>query len=86
MNNVHPLFKAALAPVFSMAAVSVSPTLHAFDVRIWINGELHELNVMAFTSCDAITKAIDIYFDGEEAMPEGLEISARPYGQIPRAA
>ncbi len=37
------------------------------------------VNVLAFTTCDAIVRAIDILFDGEQPMPcNGLRISAYP--------
>lgn len=86
MNNVHPLFRAAIAP-FAPAPVKVSPTLRPFEVSIRIAGEPQTVNVLAFTSCDAICNAIDIFFDGDEAMPaDGLEIEAHPMNLLPSAA
>lgn len=68
MNNVHPIFRTAAVPI-AHAHVKVSPAKRPFKVSITIGGEAHELNVLAFTSCDAICNAIDIFFDGEEPMP-----------------
>ena len=85
MNNVHPLFRAAVAP-FAPAPVKVAPTMRPFEVSIRIGSKPQTLNVLAFTSCDAICKAIDIYFDGDEPMPaDGLEIEAHPMNLLPAA-
>lgn len=81
MNNVHPLFKTALAPI----APSLQPGLKPFCVSIRFNGENRELNTLAFTACDAIVSAIDIYFDGEETMPNDLRIEAHPMNLLPAA-
>lgn len=72
-SNIHPLFKAALAP-FAPPAVGLKP----FSVCLTFNGQAHELNTVAFTACDAISRAIDIYFDGDEPMPADLRIEANP--------
>ena len=41
---------------------------------------------MAYTSCDAICKAIDLFFDGDEAMPlDGLVVMPA-LDTLPRAA
>lgn len=87
MNNIHPLFRPALAP-FAPAAVRVSPALRPFAVSITIGGTKHELNVRAFTSCDAISNAFDIFFDGgDETMPEGgMRVEVAPVHLLPRAA
>ncbi|AEV24600.1 hypothetical protein Dsui_0180 [Azospira oryzae PS] len=89
MNNVHPLFRGVIAP-FAPAttpAVKVAPGLRPFAVSIRIAGKPEVINVLAFTTCDAITTAIDIYFDGAEAMPtDGLEIEACPINILPSAA
>lgn len=84
MNNVHPIFKAALASVAPRQRQK--PSLKPFCVSIHFNGEDHELNTVAFTACDAITRAIDIFFDGEEAMPDDLRIEAQPMNLLPAAA
>lgn len=85
MNNVHPLFRDALAP-FAPAKVKAAPTMRPFAVSIRIAGKPQTINVLAFTTCDAICKAIDIYFDGEEPMPaDGLEIEAHPMNLLPAA-
>jgi len=70
------------------APVKVSPTLRPYVVSIYIGqNRPEELNVVAFTSCDAITKAIDIYFDGEDPLPsEGMEIVVHPRNLLPSAA
>lgn len=86
MNNVHPLFRDALAP-FAPAPVKVSPVLRPFAVSIRIAGKPQTINVLAFTTCDAICNAIDIFFDGDEPMPaDGLEIEAHPLNLLPSAA
>lgn len=87
MNNVHPLFRAAIAPLSPAPAVKVSPVMRPFAVSIRIAGKPQEINVLAFTSCDAICNAIDIFFDGDEPMPaDGLEIEAHPINVLPSAA
>jgi hypothetical protein len=87
MNNVHSLFRQALAPYAPAPAVKVSPVLRPFAVSIRTNGKPEQVNVLAFTTCDAVCKAIDIFFDGEEAMPtEGLSIEAHPINILPHAA
>lgn len=69
--------------VFAQLATETKP----YHVQIRIGSDLRELDVLAFTTCDAITQAIDIYFDGDETMPtEGLEIMAYPFDAYPRAA
>lgn len=88
MNNVHPLFCTALAPFApAPAPVNISPVPRPFAVSIRADGKTETINVLAFTSCDAICNAIDIYFDGEEPMPaDGLGIEATPLNLLPRAA
>lgn len=82
MNNVHPLFRDALAP-FAPAPVKVSPAMRPFAVSIRIAGKPQTINVLAFTTCDAI----DIFFDGNDPMPaDGLEIEAHPFNVLPSAA
>jgi len=81
MNNVHPLFKTALASITPRK----QPGLKPFCVSIRFNGQTHELNTVAFTACDAITRAIDLYFDGEEVMPDDLRIEAQPMNLLPAA-
>jgi hypothetical protein len=84
MNNVHPLFKTALAPITPrMPAKGTRP----FAVRFTIGAEVHDLNVIAFTSCDAICMAIDIFFDGEDNMPvDGMKVDVHPMNFLPAAA
>lgn len=65
--------------------VHVSPMLRPFAVTITIGRQVHELHVLAFKSCDAISSAIDIYFDGEYEMPDEMSIKARP-ANVLRAA
>ena len=81
MNNVHPIFKALLAPV----APRQQPSLKPFCVSIRFNGQTRELNTLAFTACDATTRAIDLYFDGEEVMPDDLRVEAKPMNLLPAA-
>lgn len=87
MNNVHPLFRAAIVPFAPDPVVKAAPTMRPFAVSIRIAGKLEQINVLAFTSCDAICNAIDIFFDGEDPMPAGgLEIEAHPINILPHAA
>ena len=82
MNNVcqFPRPSAPLAP-----AVFVSPVLRPFFVTLSFGAERHELNVLAFKSCDAISSALDLFFDGEYEMPDAMSIKARP-ANVLRAA
>lgn len=84
MNNVHPLFKTALVPIAPrMPAKGTRP----FAVRFTIGAEVHDLNVIAFTSCDAICMAIDIFFDGEDNVPvDGMKVDVHPINVLPSAA
>jgi hypothetical protein len=85
MNNVHPIFKDALVSVMPKSHPAIHP--RAYAVTIWIDGKPEEVNVVAFTTCDAICSAIDIFFDGEDPMPsDHLEIKAFPIDYLPRAA
>lgn len=82
MNNIHPLFRNAMAPFAPLPQVT-----QPFAVTLRMGQKTETINVLAFTTCDAICTAIDIYFDGEEAMPtEGLSIEARPMNLLPSAA
>ena len=57
----------------------------AYCVTVKTSGGTETLNVLAFTSCDAIVRALDILFDGEQPMPvDGMSISA--YSILKRAA
>lgn len=86
MNNVHPLFRDDLVPP-TPATMKVLPDLRPFAVAIWIAGKPRTISVLAFTTCDAICNAIDIFFDGDEPMPiDGLKIEAHPENLLPSAA
>lgn len=57
----------------------------AYCVTVKTAAGTETLNVLAFTSCDAVVRAIDILFDGEQPMPaDGMAISAYP--MLKRAA
>jgi hypothetical protein len=57
----------------------------AYCVTVRTSRGAETLNVLAFTSCDAIVRALDILFDGEQPMPaDGMAISACP--MLKRAA
>lgn len=43
------------------------------------------MHVLAFKSVDAITSALDIFFDGECEMPDGMNVKASP-ANVLRAA
>lgn len=82
MNNVCQFSRHSAAPA---PAVFVSPVLRPFFVTLSFGVERHELNVLAFKSCDAISCALDLFFDGEYEMPEAMSIKARP-ANVLRAA
>lgn len=89
MNNVHPIFRQALSNVIPLATVvaDAAKALKPFVVSIYIGQRSpEEISVLAFTSCDAICKAIEIYFDGDEQMPEDMAIVAHPIYNLPKAA
>ena len=79
MSSVLPLFREPAAEVL------VSPMLRPVCVTITIGREVHELHVLAFKSCDAISSAIDLFFDGEYEMPDEMSIKAHP-ANVLRAA
>lgn len=82
MRNIHPLFKPALVPFAPPA-----PAMRPFAVRINLAGHPEELNVLAESSCDAIVRALDIFFEADGVMPtEGLSISANPIAILTKAA
>ena len=82
MRNIHPLFTPALVPFAPPA-----PAMRPFAVRINLAEHPEELNVLAESSCDAIVRALDIFFEADGVMPtEGLSISARPISPLTRAA
>ena len=82
MRNIHPLFKPALVPFAPPA-----PAMRPFAVRINVAGHPEELNVLAESSCDAIVRALDIFFEADGVMPtEGLSISAHPIAILTKAA
>lgn len=82
MRNIHPLFKPALVPFAPPA-----PAMRPFAVRINLAGHPEELNVLAESSCDAIVRALDIFFEADGVMPtEGLSISAHPIAILTKAA
>ena len=82
MNNIHPLFHGALRAI-SPASQELKP----FAVTLRMADKTEAINVLAFTACDAITRAIDIYFDGEDQMPmDGLAIDAKPMNLLRSAA
>lgn len=84
MGSIHPLFRQAAAN----SSALIAPAMKPFKVRIGTGTNAsYELSIMAFTACDAITKAIDIYFDGDDEMPTaGLVVDAEPLNFIPQAA
>ena len=56
------------SPAFPRGAGAFRPRLCARSSASGRHGASEDINVMAYTSCDAICKAIDL-FDGDEAMP-----------------
>lgn len=87
MNNAPPL-----AARLSRAAFPSSPLRSALDPRPFVvqirsAGRPAELTILAKTSCDAIVRAIDLFFGDEDVVPsEGLSISAHPVASLTRAA
>lgn len=82
MHNIHPLFKSALAP-YAPPPVAMIP----FAVRLNVGGKPQELNIFAESSCDAIVRALDIFFEADGVMPpDGLAISAHPVSTLSMAA
>ena len=79
MSSVIPLFREPAADVL------VSPQLRPYSVTITIGRHVQDMHVMAFKSCDAITTAIDLYFDGEYEMPDSMTVKANP-ANVLRAA
>lgn len=82
MSNIQPLFRKSIAPFAPVARVT-----QPFAVTLRMGKKTETINVLAFTTCDAICTAIEIYFDGDEPMPtDGLSIDARPMNLLPGAA
>ena len=80
MKTIHPLFHDALR------AISITcPAMQPYAVTIRVVGKTESINIIASNACDAITRAIDIYFDGDD-MPDGLAIDARPMNILRNAA
>lgn len=67
------------------AQVTVRRSCAWFLVELAFNGESHALHVLAFKSVDAITSALDMFFDGELEMPDGMNVKAHP-ANVLRAA
>ena len=82
MKTIHPLFHGALR-----AITPVSKSVRPYAVTLRMLDKIETVNILAFTACDAITRVIDIYFDGEDNMPiDGLAIDARPMNILRSAA
>lgn len=80
MSNVHQMFEV-------MAKTHPASLPRLYTVTIWIGEKTETVTILAFTTCDAIVKAIDLHFDGDQPMPSaGLEIKAEPFDYFPRAA
>ena len=61
--------------------------MRPFVVTIRTGAKPEELNVLAASSCDAIVKAMELFFDDDGVVPpEGLTLCARPISPVPRAA
>lgn len=61
--------------------------MRPFVVRINVAGHPEELNVLAESSCDAIVRAMEIFFDDDGVVPpEGLSLSAHPVATLTKAA
>jgi hypothetical protein len=79
MCNIHPLFRQAPAQPIP---------LRPFVVTIRTGAKHEELNILAASSCDAIVKAMELFFDDDDGVvpPEGLTLCARPISPMPMAA
>lgn len=80
MNTIHPLFQDALRTI-----APTGPAMQPYAVTIRMVGKTEAINIIASNACDAITRAVDIYFDGDD-MPDGLAIDARPMNILRNAA
>ena len=59
------------------------PAQRAYTVTVKTADGTEQINVIGFTTCDAILRAIDILFDGDEPMPlGGLSIAAHPMVKV----
>lgn len=77
MASVHPLFS---------HSTIAAPTLRPFWARIATTAGVERITIMAYTTADAIVKAVELYFDGEEPMPtDEVSVSAGP-AKLPMAA
>lgn len=82
MNNIHPLFHGALRGI-SQASLPLQP----YAVTLRMADKTEVVNILGINASDAITRAIDIYFDGEDQMPfDGLAIDAKPMNLLRSAA
>lgn len=79
MNTILPSFRKPAADALA------SPMLRPFSVSLSFDGERHDLHILAFKACDAISNALDLFFDGEYEMPDSLSIKAHP-ANVLRAA
>jgi hypothetical protein len=80
MNN--PIFADAPTP-FAPAPVRVSKSLQTFTVTLYAD-EPQELNILAMSSCDALHRAMALFFDDDGIVPpEGLMLCVRPLS-VPR--
>lgn len=72
MNNIHPLFAQAIKP---FAPATTKP----YAVAIKTAQGVERFNVAALTSADAVTMAVDMFYDGSQPIPcDGLMIEVRP--------
>ena len=82
MNTIHPLFQDALRTI-----APTGPAMQPYAVTIRMVGKTEAINIIASNAWDAIARARDIYFDGEDNMPiDGLAIDARPMNILRNAA
>jgi len=75
-----------IKPAVVDRASIASPALRPFSVMFRFGGKSHDVQVLAFTSCDATCTAIDTFFDGDDEMPVGgMTITVHPIN-TPRVA
>ena len=83
MSSVIPLFRECLRDGFT--PVSVLPELRTFSVTLCFNGQTHHMLVDAFKSADAISSALNDFFNGDCEMPDVMSVQAIPLDEM-RAA
>ena len=56
--------------------------LRPFAVTIRTGDRPEALNILAASSCDAIVKAMELFFDDDGVVPNGLYVCSRPIHRV----